>query len=365
MRLLWIPHTRWSSGVGHRTQYLVERLKRKHEIHVITWSEPKTPSPWAFANPKVHVEALIPWNIADHGITLHHVPRWCFHRSHTLWKSNERRLQRLVRSIVRDYGIETIVFGPSAYLIGYPPTDTGASLLFDYVDRLPDEVLKNYLARADAITCVSNRLVMQVASMKRDSTHIPNGVDIDKVRQADGSQIRARYQIQERLVISLIGLTCSPDLYFVRSLLRIRDRIPNSTFLFVGKGPMYGPLRKALITLHERGIWTGWIPPDRIHDFFMASDIGLYPGANDEYFRSACPIKLLEYAASRKPSVSSPVDEIDVLGLKSVVQVDATSEAFTDGIERALSWTALDDPARIPSWEALAHTFESVISGHY
>ena len=363
MRLLWIPHTRWSSGVGHRSRYLVNRLKENHEVHVVTWSEPQTASPRDFANPSVHLQALIPWTCAEDGITLHHLPRWCFHRLPVLWRSNERLQQEAVRRIVRDNGIEALVFGPSAYLIGYPPTGTGASLIFDYVDYVRDEILEKYLARAETITCISRGLQRQVQALGLDAIHIPNGVDIEKLRRADGSRVRTEYCIQDRLVISLIGLTCSPDLYFVDSLLRVSKRIPNATFLFVGKGPMYKPLRRALRALRNRCIWTGWVPQERIFDFFMASNIGLYPGGDDVYFRYSCPIKLLEYAASGKPTVSSRVEEIDTLGLRNVIQVDATAEAFSAGILRAVSLTTIDDTGNIPTWQKIANRFENVLKG--
>jgi len=363
MRLLWIPHTRWSPGVGHRAQYLINRLKERHELHVITWSEPQTPSPLDFADPAIHLRALIPGNVIDDGIMLHHVPRWCFHRLPYLWRRNQHILNEAVRKIVRDHGIEAIIFGPSAYLVGYPPTGTGASLIFDYVDYTRDEILQEYLGRAEAVICASRRLQKQVLALKRDAIYLPNGVDVERLRRADGSQIRADYRLEDRLVISLIGLTCSPDLYFVDSLEHVSNRFPNAVFLFVGMGPLYKSLRRALRGIRSRCIWTGWIPQERIYDFFMASDIGLYPGGNNEYFRSACPIKLLEYAASGKPSASSPVEEIDTLGLRSVVQVDENAEAFSSGIMRAMSWTSLDDPSKVPSWEKIAIRFENVHKG--
>ncbi len=300
--------------------------------------------------------------MTEDGIALHHMPRWSVHRVPYLWRANQNILQHAVRKIVRDHRIEAIVFGPSAYLIGYPPQDTGASLIFDYVDLAEDRVLKEYLSRADAVTCVSRRLQRQVKALKRDATYLPNAVDAEKFVHADGSRIREEYGMQDRLVISLIGLTCSPDLYFVRSLERLSERIPNAVFLFAGKGPMYKPLRKALGAIRKRCVWTGWIPQDRIYDFFMASDIGLYPGGNGDYYRSACPIKLLEYAAARKPSVSSPVEEIDALGLGSVLQVDATAQGFTDGIVAAISRPVPDDTDKIPAWPKIANQFETVLN---
>ncbi len=362
MRLLWIPHTRWSSGVGHRAEYLINHLNEKHEVHVITWSEPETPSAWDFANPAIHLRALIPRiSVADR-VTLHHMPRWCLHRLPYFWRKNQQILNEAVRRIVRDHDIEAIIFGPSAYLIGYPPTRTGASLIFDYVDYTRNEILERYLSHADVVTCVSRKLQRQVLALNRNAIYIPNGVDIERFRAGDGAQVRAEYRIEDRRVISLIGLTCSPDLYFVESLKRLSVKVPDAVFLLVGKGLMYKPLRKALRAIRTKCIWAGWIPRERIPSFFLASDIGLYPGGDTTYFRSACPIKLLEYAAAGKPSVSSPVEEIDALGLKGVTQVEATTTGFLAGIMKAMTKPAVNDIEKIPSWRDLASRFETVLS---
>ncbi len=361
MQLLWIPHCKWSQGVGHRSRYVIDHLKARDEVHVVTWSEPETPHFRDFANPTKHLRALIPSDATEDGVIVHHVPRWCFHRIPYLWRQNQRFLQEAVREIVRDNDVETIVFGPSAYLMGYPPTDTNATLVFDYVDYLEDQFLSDYLKRANAVICASRLLQRQVETLGYDASYIPNGVDFEKFRTADGLRVREHYDLQDNLVISLIGLTCSPDLYFVNSLFRVHRKIPHVAFLFVGKGPQYRHLRGALRRLDDACIWTGWVPYEKIHDFFLATDIGLYPGAATQYFRAACPIKILEYAVAEKPTVSSRVEEVDVLGLTNVIQVASTADSYYNGILAARSLSTIRNTTRIPSWRDVADRFEAVI----
>ena len=362
MRVLWIPHTRWTLRGAHRARYLVDCLMENHEIHVVTWSEPTASSVLSYASPATHLRALIPWRAREGRIGLHHIPRWCLQRVPLFWRQNQEFLRSAVRRIVREEDIEVIVFGSSAYLIGFPPRDTGIPVIFDYVDYACNKLLDRYLEHADAVICASNRLQKQVQSLGRDATYCPNGVDFERLNLADGSRVRKAYGIGNNVVISLIGLTASRDLYFVDSLLQVSEKIPEARFLFVGKGAIYDPLRKALRPLRRRCIWTGWIPPERVYDFFKASDVGLYPGADIEYFRSACPIKLLEYSACGTPSVSSPVAEIDHLDLRSVLQVDATATGFATGIINALGSKSPDDRGKIPSWGEVAERFQSVLS---
>ena len=362
MRLLWIPHTYLGNRVGHRSKYLIDRLKHRHDVHIVTWSEPAAPSVRAFLSPEVHLKALIPWTRRADGVTVHHVPRFCLHRLPTLWKQNERLLQNLVRKLVQENEIETVIFGPSSYLIGYPPTDTGATLVFDYVDHTPDQHLGEYLERADEVVCASQSLRRQIETLGRSATYIPNGIDRERLRRASGKRVRELYDLGDGMVISLIGLTCAPDFYFAKSLLRIKNEIPSSRFLFVGKGPLHKPLRGALRKLKDSSIWTGWIPQERIYDFFLATDIGLYPGGEDEYFRAACPIKLLEYAAAGRPAVSSRVDEVSALGLKNVIQVDATEQGFYEGIKDARNLEVEVEVETVPSWTDSAMRLEKVLT---
>lgn len=361
MRLLWIPHTRWSRGGGHRHKSLIRELSRRHEIHVITWSEPQTPSPSSFVNPLTHLEALVPWDERNGEVFLHHIPRWSLHRVPALWRNNELILQRAVRSLVETYHIDAIIFGSSAYLVGYPPQDTEARLVFDHVDYLEDELLEKYLACANEVVCASRALQRQVERLGWSTTYLPNGVDLEAIGEASGSRIRAQYHIQDSLVVSLIGLTCSSDLYFAKSLMRFHQLRADARFLIVGKGATYGPLHRALQGIQQACIWTGWVPPDQVYDYFLATDVGLYPGADDEYFRAACPIKLLEYSAAGKPAVSSRVHEIDELGLDNVVQVDADWKSFCQGIVIASEMIGGTPRNLPPSWHTLAEKFEAVL----
>lgn len=362
MRLLWIPDTRWSSPGAHRARYLIDCIKARHEVHLVTWSEPETAHPADFASPTIHFRALVPWDISEDNVILHHVPRWCFHRIPYLWRRNQRLLHDAVRRIVRENGIETIVFGSSAYLIGYPPTDTGAEMMFDYADYLPHEDLREYLERATMVTCASHFLREQVERLGHTAVYIPNAVDFERLSRADGSPVRERYGISDRPVISLIGLTCSPDLYFVNSLIRVHRTYPDFSFLFVGKGPLYRPLRAALRGLGSACHWVGWVPQESVYDYFLATDIGLYPGADNTYFRAACPIKLLEYSAARKLVVASPVKEVDHLNLSNVLQVSPTADGFYDGILRRRRTKPLTrTPENIPSWVNVSKELERAL----
>ena len=60
--------------------------------------------------------------------------------------------------------------------------------------------------------------------------------------------------------------------------------------------------------------------------------------------------------------MSSPVEEIDALGLKGVTQVEATATGFLAGIMKAMTKPAVNDIEKIPSWRDLASRFETVLS---
>ena len=47
------------------------------------------------------------------------------------------------------------------------------------------------------------------------------------------------------------------------------------------------------------------VPNAVVADYFIASDVGIYPGDASPYFDAACPIKVLEYSAAGKPVVAT------------------------------------------------------------
>src|SRR5437899_12882388 len=103
---------------------------------------------------------------------------------------------------------------------------------------------------------------------------------------------------------------------------------------------------------------TGAVPNAVVAKYFMASDVGIYPGDASPYFDAACPIKVLEYSAAGKPVVATDLTELRRLAFPNVYLSPPEPTAFADRIVRALrTRTAMPDLSAF-DWDVLARRFE-------
>ncbi|GAF73351.1 unnamed protein product, partial [marine sediment metagenome] len=141
--------------------------------------------------------------------------------------------------------------------------------------------------------------------------------------------------------------------------------IPDLCFLAVGQSPLIPQMRARCQELGIDAVFTGRVPHAEVGKYFAASDVGLYPGDRDWYFDGACPIKVLEYAAARKPVVATDLEELRRLSLPNVILSAPESRSFgrciVAGFQR--SWPS-PDMAHF-SWGALAEEFLSVLGNGF
>jgi len=135
-----------------------------------------------------------------------------------------------------------------------------------------------------------------------------------------GERDRARSELglQGKRVVSLIGLTSSPSLFFVDALALAARQVPNIVFLVVGGGDLLRPIMVRCQQLGLPFVATGWVPSNEVANYFAATDLGLYAGDSNAYFDAACPIKVLEYTAARRPVVATDLEELRRIAFPNV-----------------------------------------------
>jgi hypothetical protein len=363
MKILWIPHGTWERKVRQRDQYFIDKLKENHEIHVITWTEPKGPKLRYFLNPLVHLKALRNWTKTKKDIHLHHFRRLCLSRFSVFRDINEKFFQRKIKEIVHRYGIEVVICGPNYYLNGFPPFNLHIPLIFDYVDYGSKEsISKTYLENSRVVLCASKVLYEKAKKYNPYSYYLPNGVDIEKFENTHPEKVRSTYGLKGKMVVSLIGLTCSESFYFLEAFPIIKEKVPELKFLIVGDGYFLPEMKKKAKKFRDDIIFTGWINYDEIQDYFAASDVGMYPVDQTAYFDSACPIKIFEYTAAKKPVVSTDLKELHNLNFSNVIFCTPGSKDFSEKVVKALN-TKFDYPdLKEYDWDLLARKLEGILA---
>lgn len=364
MRILWVPHLPWALMQGQREWHLIKRLLgRGHEIHVLTWE--------AIGGTDALLRSMLPATVRDGLLTIHRAPRipnpigrltGDYSRG---FRPNEWLFRQHVRSLLAHRPFDLFIYGLSHKAVGLPPFDVQVPRVFDYLDLCTYPAVEDaYVRNSDLVICTSTVLVDRVRARGRAAAYVPNGVDLRRIASGDARVIRGKLGLAGKKVVSLIGLTCSPTLFFIDALAEATRQEPEIVFLAVGAAGWLpheglGSFEARCRARGVRLIATGPVPNAEIADYFMATDVGLYPGDADPYFDAACPIKILEYSAAGKPVVATDLEELRRWAWPNVYLSPPEPKTFGAAIVRALrESTPMPDLAAF-EWDALAGRFEA------
>lgn len=364
MKVLWIPHTpqHYLGWDGCRQFRIFEHLKNEADLHVVTWIQRKSlqgARRWG----SVTVER--DWYGTRYDVLL--APN--FHRAllrnsyppePALWL-NQRLFQAAVRRIRSMAQPDCTVVSITHQWTGYPPFDVLHPLVFDHVDRAVPSVEDRYVRECDAIVAVSDALLSRHRGKVVPAAVISNGVNLDAYRGTDRLHAKERLGLLGHTVVSLIGLTCSADLYFVDAVRHIQQAVPNLALLVVGGGATLSAIQARARKVGLRNlIAPGHVPSNEVAPYFAASDVGLYPGDNTPWFLDAAPLKIIEYSACRVPVVSSPVRMFQS-GWPNVLVVEPSAQGFAAGILQALSSPTHEPDLREFDWQRISSRFHSFL----
>lgn len=360
MKILWVPHTsRDSIGTRSRSMYFIERLAPRHTIHEFCWDAPVRRSVAGLAS------ALRFWRGAADGVVRYHLPRLPT-VSGALGRAaavvNQAIFRRLVRMVVREAGIDVVICSCNWYVHGFPPPGLPVPLVLDYFDLLSEAHETRYFRDGQAVLCASSVMYERARRHGVPCHHLPNGIDTHLFARLDGVSAKRRYGLEGFRVVSLIGLTGSPRLYFLDAIELASRRFPDLRGLIVGRGAMLRTIETAIGRRRPLFRVMGPKPYAEMPDLFACTDVGLYPADQAPHFDAALPIKVLEYSAAGKPVVTPPLEELRRLGFPNLRFAAPTAEAFADAIGRAL-----EEPIGRPDLSAfeigsLAARLESILA---
>jgi glycosyltransferase involved in cell wall biosynthesis len=362
MKILWIPHGTWQRKIRQRDHYLIDSLKDRHSIDVLTWSEPRGPGIKYLLDPAVHLSSFRDWTRKIGDLKVHHYKRLNPGRFGMVRKINERFFQKKVRELATN--ADVVICGPNHYLNGFPPFDLEIPIIFDYLDYMVERDTRDvYLKESAAVLCVSRSLLKDAKKYNKKSYYLPNGVDLDRFSEANPSKVVERYGLENKKVVSLIGLTADKSLYFLDAFPAIKERVPELKYLIVGEGHLLPYMKRRVEKYQKDIIFTGWVDYVDIPDYFAATDVGTYPANRNPYYDSASPIKVFEYTAAKKPVVAPSLSELVHLDFPNVVYCEPTPEDFADKVIYALSNTFEYPDLKDYDWGSLARKLEDILEG--
>ena len=173
--------------------------------------------------------------------------------------------------------------------------------------------VRRFIAReleTAAVATASSRVLVGVLKRQfgRDALLVPNGTWVSRFREArtaDPAALRARLGVGAGPVI---GFTGGLDEWMEAGLLLeawrlVRRSRPDARLVVVGDGSRAAELRAAGAGV----VVTGFVAPDAVPAHVALFDVGVVPFAQNALTDAMLPIKIFDYAAARKPVVSTPL----------------------------------------------------------
>ncbi len=197
--------------------------------------------------------------------------------------------------------------------------------------RTARRVLSRMIDRADTVSVASTILKEQIA---RPALLLPNGVDITELDRAAENLVR-----QSRPCVGFVGAFE----YWVNFdlVLAVARRLPHVLFRLVGGGRRWTDVKNAVSRMGLGNVeLPGAVPYERAMALAATMDVCLLPFTREPVSDAACPLKLFEYAALRKPIVSTSTLEVSRIGNGWITFAD-DEVAFAEAVDNLIAKPAM------------------------
>jgi glycosyltransferase involved in cell wall biosynthesis len=213
------------------------------------------------------------------------------------------------------------------------------------------EMEETLARRADLVIVSAERLRRAKERFNRNIHVVRHGVDHKHFVRALSDEVQPHQELARlpRPILGFYGLIEDwVDLQLVRA---VADAFPHGSVVLLGKvatslAPLAGARNVHLV---------GRRPYEELPSWCKGFDVALMPFVENEVARSSNPLKVREYLAAGLPVVSTPVPEVEALGLCRIASGHA---AFVEQVRGALEDPG---PSRTRSDAILGESWESKV----
>jgi glycosyltransferase involved in cell wall biosynthesis len=220
--------------------------------------------------------------------------------------------------------------------------------------RLPRRMILAAAREAAGVITVNRALKRALVALGVDGDRITvlrNGVDLERFRRVDGRALRARLQVDGKLLLSVGNLLEAKGHHLVIDALA---RLPDVRLVIAGEGPMQGALerRARALGVAARVRLVGAVAHDALRDYYSAADALVLASA-----REGMPNVVLESIACGTPVIATNVGGIpEVITSRTLGvllerrDVDSLVAAITGLLEHDPDRRAIRQQAEAFSW---------------
>jgi glycosyltransferase involved in cell wall biosynthesis len=222
------------------------------------------------------------------------------------------------------------------------------------------ELERRLLLKADTVICSSEKLRDDKARVNPNSHLVQHGVDLDHFGRAFDAQTTVPDELKGAPgpIIGFWGLIADwVDLKVVR---HVADAFSGGTVVMIGNattdlGPLQGANNIRLL---------GRKPYADLPRYAKAFDVALMPFKTNELTLASNPLKVREYLAAGLPVVSTPLPEVERLG---ICRIGHDADGIVRQIAAAISAGAGPSEVRAAQmrsegWEARAEEMQEIVA---
>lgn len=284
---------------------LIERLARRHELHVFALAQEPVPGDWTLRGAAVHnlgLSARARWpgealfaagRRLTHGLSA----RGPFDVVHAFWANNPGFL---ATRAARSMGIPAVVSLAGGELAALPDIGYGGQL------RLRERIkTAGALRRAQRVTAASAPIIASARAHGIDAALVPLGVPPESFQDPLPRDMSPRLL----LVGSLNRVKDVPTA--LRAFRRVVDARPGAHLDVVGEDVLGGevPRVASALGLEPHVTFHGFLPGDALLPFYRRADLLVHSSRHE-----AGPLVTLEAAACGVPTVGTAVGHIRDFG---------------------------------------------------
>jgi len=343
LKILWIPHAAWR--IPQRANLFCRALAETHEVHVTDWAADYFS--WRDYLTRRYLKNFSYRLSRDGNITVHGIPRI----SPALYSIVLRRWNAGVFSvwvdrIIRRYRIDVVV---GTFVVRPPKAPRLVFDLFDdnvalwrqysrgkgYADEI-ESAERAYLQSADMIVAASSVLAENARAVSsRPVRHIPNGVNLDLYKNANGTHLRTQWNVSG-CIVGMLGNHDKPE--ELKSVLDTAKKLIDHplTFIVAGRG---SAVPESKNRAEKEGltncIFITEVAMENSAEVIGAFDVGLCTYARSPADDARSPMRLLMYTAAGLPTVCTDLEEVRRMQFPNVIRVEDNPPAYADGILRA------------------------------
>jgi glycosyltransferase involved in cell wall biosynthesis len=192
------------------------------------------------------------------------------------------------------------------------------------------ELERELISKSDLVICSAEKLVQSKRRMHPNVKLVRHGVDLDHFSRTLDPSLKVSELVRDlpKPVFAFMGLV--EDWVDLELLGEIAARYKDGTLLIIGRENC----DTTALRMHPNVVFLGRRPYSELPSILKGVDIGLVTFRDNELTRAANPLKVREYIAAGLPVVSTPIPEVEKLG---ICEIARGGDAFIHAIERVLA----------------------------